>query len=67
MTAAAAAVRAPRLMLIVEAADVAARREVIAAALGAGVDAVQVRDRRASPWTPPSRKPRASCASHSPI
>jgi thiamine-phosphate pyrophosphorylase len=48
MTAAAAAVRAPRLMLIVEAADVAERRGVIAAALGAGVDAVQLRDRRAS-------------------
>jgi thiamine-phosphate pyrophosphorylase len=45
MTGRAAAVRAPRLMLIVEAADATARREVIAAALAAGVDAVQLRDR----------------------
>lgn len=48
MNAGAAAVRAPRLMLIVTAADVAARRDVIAAALGAGIDTVQLRDRRAS-------------------
>ena len=38
--------RAPRLMLIVEVADVTTRREVLAAAVGAGVDAVQLRDRR---------------------
>ena len=38
--------RAPRLMLIVEAADVADRHGVIAAALAAGVDTIQLRDRR---------------------
>jgi thiamine-phosphate pyrophosphorylase len=46
MSARAAAVRAPRLMLIVEASDATARRDVIATALAAGVDAVQLRDRR---------------------
>ena len=40
--------RAPRLMLIVEAADVADRHGVIAAALAAGVDTIQLRDRRAA-------------------
>ena len=47
MNPSAAAVRAPRLMLIVTAADVAARRSAIAGALAAGVDTVQLRDRRA--------------------
>jgi len=46
MSARAADVRAPRLMLIVEAADATTRRDVIATALAAGVDAVQLRDRR---------------------
>jgi len=48
MSPRAAAVRAPRLMLIVEVADATARRDVIVAALAAGVDAVQLRDRRAT-------------------
>ena len=47
MSAGAAAARAPRLMLIVEVADVTVRRPAIAAALAGGVDAVQLRDRRA--------------------
>jgi thiamine-phosphate pyrophosphorylase len=51
MSARAAAVRAPRLMLIVEAADVSARHAVVAAALAAGVDAVQLRDRRVAGGT----------------
>jgi thiamine-phosphate pyrophosphorylase len=41
-------VRAPRLMLIVSVVDVAERRDAIAAALAAGVDAVQLRDRGAA-------------------
>ncbi len=40
--------RAPRLMLIVTVADVTARLATITAALAAGVDAVQLRDRQAS-------------------
>jgi thiamine-phosphate pyrophosphorylase len=48
MSAAAATARAPRLMLIVTVDDVHERRAAIAAALAAGVDAVQLRDRRAA-------------------
>jgi len=43
--------RAPRLLLIVETADVVDRRSAIAAALAAGVDAIQLRDRRAAGGT----------------
>jgi thiamine-phosphate pyrophosphorylase len=39
--------RAPRLMLVVATADVEERGAVIEAAIAAGVDAVQLRDRRA--------------------
>ncbi len=39
--------RAPRLMLIVEVTDVTTRRGVLEAAVAAGVDTVQLRDRRA--------------------
>ena len=39
--------RAPRLMLIVDTADVTQRRAAIEAALAGGVDTVQLRDRRA--------------------
>jgi len=38
----------PRLMLIVEAADVTSRRDVITSALASGVDTLQLRDRHAS-------------------
>ena len=38
---------APRLMLVVAVADVVERRSVVATALAAGVDAVQLRDRHA--------------------
>jgi thiamine-phosphate pyrophosphorylase len=51
MSTGAAAARAPRLMLIVEAADVSARRAAIAAALAAGLDAIQLRDTRAGGGT----------------
>ena len=47
MTAGAATVRAPRVMLIVDVEEAAARRGAVTAALAAGVDAVQLRDRRA--------------------
>ncbi len=50
MSAGAASVRAPRVMLIVETTDVG-RRSAIAAALAAGVDAIQLRDRRAAAST----------------
>ena len=40
--------RAPRLLLIVDVADVTNRRPAIEAALRGGVDAVQLRDRRAA-------------------
>lgn len=39
--------RAPRLMLIVDVADATERAAVVAAALAGGVDAVQLRDKRA--------------------
>ncbi|MCC6766784.1 MAG: thiamine phosphate synthase [Deltaproteobacteria bacterium] len=47
MTAGAATPRAPRVMLVVTVDDAMARRETIAAALAAGADALQLRDRRA--------------------
>ncbi|MCC6850042.1 MAG: thiamine phosphate synthase [Deltaproteobacteria bacterium] len=47
MTAGAAAPRAPRVMLIVTVDDAVARRDALAAALATGVDALQLRDRRA--------------------
>jgi thiamine-phosphate pyrophosphorylase len=40
--------RAPRLLLVVDGADVAGRRAAIEGALAGGVDAVQLRDRRAA-------------------
>ena len=40
--------RAPRLMLVVDVADVAGRRAAIEGALAGGVDAIQLRDRRAT-------------------
>lgn len=48
MTAGAAAVRAPRVLLIVDANDVTTRRAAIDAALAAGIDAIQLRDKRAA-------------------
>jgi thiamine-phosphate pyrophosphorylase len=46
MTAGATAERAPRVLLIVDVAAVTTRSSAIAAALAAGVDAIQLRDRR---------------------
>lgn len=46
MTGGAAADRAPRVLLIVDVDAVTSRRAAIAAALAAGVDAIQLRDKR---------------------
>ncbi len=51
MSAGAAAARAPRLMLIVATTDVTARRAAIVAALAAGLDTIQLRDKRAGGGT----------------
>lgn len=48
MTAGAVAVRAPRVLLIVDVNDVTTRGAAIDAALAAGIDAIQLRDKRAA-------------------
>ena len=51
MTAGAAAMRAPRVLLIVDVEDATTRRAAIEAALAAGIDAIQLRDKRAGGGT----------------
>jgi len=62
----ASVVRAPRCLLIVDVADVTRRHHAVIAALAAGVDAVQLRDKHAAggPLLDAARTLRASTRAH---